>query len=192
MRRDPSFLGAEARVLFVPYAMYDRDAYAALARKRFAVMGHTLESAHEPGSSIDRADAVFVGGGNTFRLLDALYRHDLLEPIRRNVGRGMPYIGSSAGSIVACPTLKTTKDMPVVEPPSTRSVGAIRSRTISINPTDGMGVAEESIRNTRRTTCPSWVAEGSMLRIEGSTVLRGRAAALLPGAPSGRERIRAT
>lgn len=183
-----SFLGAESRVLFVPYAMYDRDAYAALARKRFAAMGHTLESAHEPGSSIDRADAVFVGGGNTFRLLDALYHHDLLEPIRRQVGHGMPYIGSSAGSIVACPTLKTTKDMPVIEPPSFDALGLV---PFQISPhyldpdpvSTHMGETQEERilqyleENDRQVV---GLREGAMLRIEGSSVvLKGRAAARL-------------
>jgi len=120
-----SFLGGAARVLFVPYAMHDTQAYAARARRRFEALGCTLASVHEPEASFDRADAIFVGGGNTFRLLDALHRNDLIAPIRARVGRGVPYIGSSAGSIVACPTLKTTKDMPVVQPPSFDALGLV-------------------------------------------------------------------
>lgn len=113
-----AFLGDRRRILFVPDAMHDRDGYVSMARKRFARLGCTLASVHEDGASFEAADAVFVGGGNTFRLLDSLYRHDLIGVIRRRVDAGVVYIGSSAGSIVACPTLKTTKDMPVVEPPS--------------------------------------------------------------------------
>src|SRR5204862_6684498 len=75
---------------------------------------------------IDEADAVFVGGGNTFRLLTALHDYGLLELIRRKIARGTPYIGSSAGSIVACPTLKTTKDMPIVQPPSFEALGLVQ------------------------------------------------------------------
>jgi len=183
-----SFLGGKSRVLFVPYAMYDRDSYAALARRRFEAMGHTLDSAHEPDSSIDRADVVFVGGGNTFRLLDSLYRQELLEPIRHRVAHGMPYIGSSAGSIVACPTLKTTKDMPVVEPPSFDALGLV---PFQISPhyldpdpaSTHMGeTQEERIQQYLEENDLPVVGlrEGSMLRIEGSAlVLVGRAAARL-------------
>src|SRR5262245_17907437 len=113
------FLGAVGRVLFVPFAQHDRDAYAASARRRLEAMGYELDSVHEasdPRRAVEPAEAVFIGGGNTFRLLKGLYDFDLLAPIRRKVAEGMPYIGSSAGSIVACPTLKTTKDMPVVQP----------------------------------------------------------------------------
>ena len=115
------FLGAPSRLLFVPYALYDRKAYADLARDRFSAMGYNLESAHEaanPRAAAEAAEAIFIGGGNTFRLLKALYDFDLLDAIRRRVSEGMPYIGSSAGSNVACPTIKTTKDMPIVQPPS--------------------------------------------------------------------------
>jgi len=67
---------------------------------------------------LDDADAVFVGGGNTFRLLKTLHELGLVEAIRRRVEQGMIYIGASAGSNVACPTIRTTNDMPIVEPPT--------------------------------------------------------------------------
>src|SRR5262245_29492751 len=115
------FLGAVRQVLFVPFAQFDHDAYAALAGRRLESMGYELASVHrapDPPRAIKTAQALFIGGGNTFRLLKGLYDRDLLLPIRRMVEAGLPYIGSSAGSIVACPTLKTTKDMPIVQPPS--------------------------------------------------------------------------
>jgi dipeptidase E len=124
-------LGAIKRILFVPFALYDRDAYAAQVRKRFEEMGFALESIHEAtdpkvaGNKVDNAEAIFIGGGNTFRLLDSLYRFDLLGPIRRRVQEGMLYMGSSAGAVVAAPTIKTTNDMPIVEPPSFNSLGLI-------------------------------------------------------------------
>jgi dipeptidase E len=114
-------LGRVKRVVFVPFALFDRDAYTTQARDRFRGMGVALESVHlasNPQRLIDEAETIFIGGGNTFRLLKALYDHDLLERVRLRVEQGVPFIGSSAGSIVACPTLKTTKDMPIVEPPS--------------------------------------------------------------------------
>jgi dipeptidase E len=122
------FLAAAQRVLFVPYALYDRDAYTYLARERFNAMGYGLESVHEtvdPGQAVREAEVVFIGGGNTFRLLKALYDFGLLPAIRERVSRGMPYIGSSAGSNVACPTIKTTKDMPIVQPPSFDALGLV-------------------------------------------------------------------
>lgn len=115
------FVGSGTKVVFVPYAVYDRRVYAAKAQERFRDMGLSLVSIHDVSNmprAIDEADVIFVGGGNTFRLLKGLHEHNLLEPIRRRVAAGVMYIGSSAGSIVACPTLKTTKDMPVVQPPS--------------------------------------------------------------------------
>jgi dipeptidase E len=103
------FLGSATRIVFVPFALYDRNGYTARARERFRAMGCTLVSLHDvsnPQREIEQADAIFVGGGNTFRLLAGLYRLNLLETIRRSVNHGLPYVGSSAGAIVACPTLK--------------------------------------------------------------------------------------
>ena len=128
------FLGGIKRVLFVPFALYDRDAYAATAHDRFKRMGYELTSVH---NAVDRmqavaeTEAIFIGGGNTFRLLKTLYDQSLLDPIRQRVAGGIPYIGSSAGSNVAGPTIKTTNDMPIVQPPSFDSLGLV---SFQINP----------------------------------------------------------
>src|SRR5215467_6165638 len=118
-----SFLGSVQRVTFVPYALSDRDAYAARARARFEAMGYGLDSVHDfdggPVRAVEHADALFIGGGNTFRLLDALWREGLVEPIRRRVSlEALPYVGASAGTNVACPSIRTTNDMPIVQPPT--------------------------------------------------------------------------
>jgi len=122
------FVGDRSGVIFVPFAVHDWKAYASKAQERFGDMGLALSSIHDVSNmarAIAEAHAIFVGGGNTFRLLKGLYDHDLLDPIRRRVAAGTPYIGSSAGAIVAGPTLKTTKDMPVVQPPSFEALGLV-------------------------------------------------------------------
>lgn len=123
-----NLLGPAKSVLFFPFALFDHDDYAAKAKVRFAAMGYSLESAHaarDPAKAIEQTDAIFIGGGNTFRLLKALQDRQLLDPIRRTVRHGAPYIGSSAGSNVAGPTIKTTKDMPIVQPLSFDSLGLV-------------------------------------------------------------------
>ena len=123
-----SFLGSAREVLFFPFALFDRDTYAAKAKARFAAMGYSIETAHavaDPRTAIEQTDAVFIGGGNTFRLLKALQDLGLLDMIRQRVRSGAPYIGSSAGANVAGPTIKTTKDMPIVQPRSFDSLGLV-------------------------------------------------------------------
>ena len=91
-------------------------------------MGYSLESVHHAADTrkaVENTDAFFIGGGNTFRLLKALQDIDLLNAIGRKVKSGAPYIGSSAGSNVAGPTIKTTKDMPIVQPRSFDSLGLV-------------------------------------------------------------------
>jgi dipeptidase E len=122
------FLGPAKTVLFFPFALFNRDQYAEKAKTRFEATGYHLESAHtakNPHQAIEEADAIFIGGGNTFRLLKSLQDLDLIESIRRRVRGGAPYIGSSAGSNVAGPTIKTTKDMPIVQPRSFDSLGLV-------------------------------------------------------------------
>jgi dipeptidase E len=180
-----SFLGELRRVLFVPFALHDRDKYAATARQRFAKMGYELSSIHtatNPTEAVKETDAIFIGGGNTFRLLKALYDFDLLGPIRERVAAGMPYIGSSAGSNVAAPTIKTTNDMPIVQPPSFDALGLV---PFQINPhyldpdpnSKHMGeTREERILQflEENDTPVIGLREGAILRVEnGETILRG-------------------
>jgi dipeptidase E len=184
-----NFLGVVRRILFIPFAQRDRDAYTAQARRRLAAMGYEMDSAHEdsdPQQAVNGAEAVFIGGGNTFRLLKGLYDFGLLPPVRRKVAEGMPYLGSSAGSIVACPTLKTTKDMPVVEPPSFDALGLVDFQISPhyLDPDPGsthMGETQEERINQylEENNAPVvGLREGTMLRVEpGSVVLKGVTAA---------------
>jgi len=122
------FLGNSRTVLFFPFALHDHDSYAARASARFREMRYTMTSAHsvnDPARAIAETDAIFIGGGNTFRLVKALQDLDLIEAIRRRVREGAPYIGSSAGSNVAGPTIKTTNDMPIVLPRSFDAIGLV-------------------------------------------------------------------
>ena len=121
-------LGNARRILFFPFALHDRDSYAAKAIARFSAMGYEMSSAHtakNPDSAVAEADGIFIGGGNTFRLLKALQDLGFIEPVRRRIREGAPYIGSSAGSNVAGPTIKTTKDMPIVQPRSFEALGLV-------------------------------------------------------------------
>jgi dipeptidase E len=114
-----AFLRGVSNLAFVPFALRDQAAYGAIASRRFKEMGIAVETIREDGSAtaaVERAEAIFVGGGNTFRLLLALQRAGLVDPIRRRAREGMPYIGSSAGTVIAAPTIRTTNDMPIVEP----------------------------------------------------------------------------
>ncbi|MDQ2937414.1 MAG: dipeptidase PepE [Acidobacteriota bacterium] len=182
-------LGSKDRVLFIPYALYDRNAYAATARERFQKMGHKLDSIHtaaNPRQAVNETDALFIGGGNTFRLLKSLYDHDLLSAIRLRVNAGMPYIGSSAGANVAGPTIKTTKDMPIVQPPSFDALALV---PFQISPhfldpdpnSTHMGETQEEriIQFLEENDTPvAGLREGAMVRVEnGSTVLKGSSGA---------------
>ena len=178
-------VGGRTNVIFIPYALHDRRAYTAKAQERFREMGFSLTSIHDVSNkprAIDEADVIFVGGGNTFRLLQGLYDDDLLASIRLTVAGGVPYIGSSAGSIVACPTLKTTKDMPVVQPPSFEALGLvpfqISPHYLDPDPSSThMGETQEErimqfLEENEETVVG--LREGSILRVQnGSVVLKG-------------------
>jgi dipeptidase E len=128
-------LGTVRRVHFVPYALADHDGYTARVQSALAPLGAMLIGVHrapEPRQAIEEAEAVFVGGGNTFRLLRSLQQLGLLEPVRRRVLEGsLRYMGASAGTNVACPTLRTTNDMPIVQPASFEACGLV---PFQINP----------------------------------------------------------
>jgi len=127
-------LGGIRRILFVPFALRDRAGYAAKFRARMAAVGVDADELHVGGGGrrqVEGAEALFVGGGNTFRLLETLQNAGLLEPIRARALAGMPYLGASAGINVAGPTIRTTNDMPIVEPRSFDALGLV---PFQINP----------------------------------------------------------
>jgi dipeptidase E len=128
------FLGPLRRLLFVPFALRDRSGYAAKVRERFAALGVAVDElvAGVAGrGQIEGAEAVFTGGGNTFRLLRTMQEHGLSAPLAARARAGMPYLGASAGINLACPTIRTTNDMPIVEPASFDALGLV---PFQINP----------------------------------------------------------
>lgn len=131
------FLGTAVKdICFIPFAAvkFSFDHYEEMVSQAFSEMGYRVRSVHRAGDKkkfVQDASCIMVGGGNTFALLTRIYEHDLLNAIREKVLTGTPYIGWSAGANLACPTLKTTNDMPVVMPPSFESLNLV---PFQINP----------------------------------------------------------
>lgn len=115
--------------LFVPYAGVTRDwdDYTAQVRDALAPVGIAVRGLHREAdarAAIDAATLIIVGGGNTFRLLKCLREQQLLEPIAQRVRAGAArYVGWSAGSVITSPTIRTTNDMPIVDPAGLDSLG---------------------------------------------------------------------
>jgi len=131
------FLG-EKRLscLFIPYAgvTISFDDYEARVRERFAEIGHDVNSIHhasDPVAAVNNADVIVVGGGNTFQLIKLIQEYGLIDPVREKVLGGTPFVGWSAGSNVCCPTIRTTNDMPILEPESFNAFNLI---PFQINP----------------------------------------------------------
>lgn len=120
-------------IVFVPYALHDRDAYTARIARAYEPLGVRVRALHrepDPAAALRVARAIHVGGGNTFRLLRALQEVGGLEAIRRAVRDGAVYLSASAGTNIAAPTIATTNDMPIVEP---RDFGALGLVPFQIN-----------------------------------------------------------
>jgi len=135
-REIPDFLGSIREIVFVPYAgvQVSHAEYTTNVRKAFAELGISVTAVTEvadPVGLVRQAKAIAVGGGNSFQLLRLMYEEGLLSVVREGVRTGLPYIGWSAGSNLACPTIRTTNDMPIVEPPSLTALALV---PFQINP----------------------------------------------------------
>src|SRR5687767_8967636 len=166
------------KLLFLPFAAVTitYDAYVAMAAKRFAKMGYAVTGAHRSTpASIRRFDAVVVGGGNTWQLLAQSRARGWLAPVRARVKAGVPFMGWSAGANLACPTIRTTNDMPVIDP---RGFGALGIVPFQINPhytektIKGHGGESrddriEEFLKVNRGVAVLGLREGSLVRVEG-------------------------
>jgi len=179
-----NLLGSIRRLVFVPFALKDRQAYGVKAAERLKAIG--VEAAiltdDEAGRRLaGEAEAVFTGGGNTFRLLKTLQDSGLLAILRERALAGMPYIGSSAGTNIAAPTIRTTNDMPIVQPASFEALGLV---PFQINPhyldadpsSSHMGeTREQRIKefHEESDTPVVGIREGAWMRIEGDRAVLG-------------------
>ncbi len=178
------FLGKDVRnIAFIPYAAVDISyvEYTNQVNDVFSELGYTVKSTEDiqgPQKIIEDSDAIVIGGGNTFHLIHYMHEKDLIDIIIKKVENGTPFIGWSAGSNVACPTIKTTNDMPVIQP---KSFDALSLVPFQINPhyTDSRipnhngESREERIREFLELNPEMTVVglkEGSILKIEGETV----------------------
>lgn len=123
------FLGPSCTVHFAPFALADHDGYTRKVADALRPLGASVVGLHAVGdaaAAVGSAELLFVGGGNTFRLLSAIQQRGLMEPVRRRVAAGeLRYLGSSAGTNLACPTIRTTNDMPIVQPASLEAFGLV-------------------------------------------------------------------
>lgn len=125
------FLGeSSVNAVFIPYAAvtFSYDEYEEKVNNSFLEIGHSVKGIHhfaDPRKAIEEADAIVIGGGNTWKLVRMLHDNGLMPLIKSKVESGTPYIGWSAGSNVACPTLRTTNDMPIIDPKGFDTIGLV-------------------------------------------------------------------
>jgi dipeptidase E len=171
------------RILFIPYAAVtiDFDEYTAIVNERFKEINQSVVSVHQlknPVKAVKEADIIVIGGGNTFRLLKLLQENRIMQSIQQQVINGSSYIGWSAGANVACPTIRTTNDMPVVQPDNFEALNLvpfqINPHYLDANPAGHAGETREArIKEFIELNPDVWVVglrEGTMLKIEGRII----------------------
>jgi dipeptidase E len=172
-----------SEVVFIPYAAvtFSYDEYEAKVQARFNELGIKVKSIHHALNKrnfLRNAEAIVIGGGNTFALLKRMQEEDLLDMIHRRVKAGVPYIGWSAGSNVTCPTICTTNDMPIVQPESFRAIGLvsfqINPHYLDANPVGHAGETREQrileYLEANRSRYVVGLREGCMLRIDDNGI----------------------
>ena len=175
-------------ILFIPYARpggISYDEYTAIARKAFTKIDKKVKGIHEfenPKEALKQAEGIFTGGGNTFELVNQLYTNDVITALKEVVENGTPYLGTSAGSNICGVTMMNTNDMPIVYPPSFKTLGFIPFNINAhyLDPIEGSTHMGET-RETRikeyhvfNKTSVLGLREGSWLEVNGdSIVLKG-------------------
>lgn len=182
------FTGA-SEVLFIPYARpggISLDEYTKMAAAAFSKAGLKLKGIQEyqePAAAIKQAEGIFTGGGNTFLLVTQLYRNKVMDKLQEAILSGTPYMGTSAGTNIAGLTMQTTNDMPIIYPPSFKTLGIV---PFNINPhyldPDKNSTHKGETRETRikefhtiNTQPVIGLREGSWLEVSGDKItLKGK------------------
>lgn len=179
------FFKNSEEIIFIPFARpggISHDEYTEKASKAFQKIGKKLIGLHSfenPVEAIKNAKGVFTGGGNTFVLVNALYHFELMQPLREAIFSGMPYMGTSAGSNICGVSMQTTNDMPIVYPPSFKTLGVI---PFNLNPhyldpdpkSRHMGETRETRIaefHTQHSIPVLGLREGSWLRVNGANIV---------------------
>ena len=172
-------------LLFIPYARpsgISYDAYTEKVRKAFSTLNIAVKGIHEfdnPKEALQKAEAIFTGGGNTFELVNQLYTNDVLETLKTVLEAGTPYLGTSAGSNICGISMMNTNDMPIVYPPSFTTLGCISFNINAhyLDPIEGSTHMGET-RETRikefhvfNNTPVLGLREGSWLEVSGNKIL---------------------
>jgi dipeptidase E len=183
------YLGRQGmKIAFVPFAgikqsyedLVGYDAYEKKIQAIFSEMGYEVNSVHHGSDVLMNADAVLVGGGNTFNLLKECQDRNLIESIRyRVLNDNIPYIGLSAGTNLACPTIRTTNDMPITEPQSLNALGfipcQINPHYLDASPDGHFGETREEriieFLEVNRDVVVAGLREGMMFRIEDGQII---------------------
>lgn len=173
-----------SELLFIPYARpggITHDSYTRKVRKAIHPLGIDVKGIHEfdnAKQALHEAEAIFVGGGSTFVLIKELHERNILDTLREVVRNGTPYLGTSAGSNITGPNVRTTNDMPIVEPPSLDALGFL---PFNLNPhyldPDPDSRHQGETRETRITEFHAYnketvigLREGSWIRVEGNSI----------------------
>ncbi|WP_044402624.1 dipeptidase PepE [Lacinutrix sp. Hel_I_90] len=171
-------------ILFIPYARpggISHDDYTSRMATVFSTINKTLKGIHEfknASEAIKQAKGIFIGGGNTFVLVSQLYKNDCINSLKTAINNGIPYLGTSAGSNICGLTMSTTNDMPVVYPPSFKTLGFV---PFNINPhyldpienSKHMGETRETRINEfhhYNTQPVIGLREGSWIQVKGNEI----------------------
>jgi dipeptidase E len=180
-----TFFSNVKELLFIPYARpsgISHDDYTKKVSEAFGKINILVKGIHEfenPVEAIENAEGIFTGGGNTFLLVSQLYKNNVIDALEKVVKNGTPYLGTSAGSNICGLTMNTTNDMPIVYPPSFRTLGFV---SFNINPhyldpiegSTHMGETRETRINEFHHFNPQPVVglrEGSWLDVKGDSIL---------------------